>query len=101
MARLGSTSCTPIGDCGAPFPPADATAIVDASLTVDDPAEGRYATIQAAIAASRDGDIIAISPGTYDESLVIRRALTIIGACPEEVSIRGRGNDTGISVAGA
>jgi Ca2+-binding RTX toxin-like protein len=42
--------------------------------------EGDYATIQEAINAANDGDTIIVAAGTYDESPVINKAVTIQGA---------------------
>ena len=43
---------------------------------------GDYATIQAAITAASDGDIIQIAPGTYTEALTVGKTLTFIGSGP-------------------
>lgn len=40
---------------------------------------GDYATIQAAIDAARDGDVIAIRSGVYNENLVINKSVTLLG----------------------
>jgi hypothetical protein len=41
--------------------------------------------IQAAIAASSPGDVIAVAKGTYTAALSIDRAVTVVGACAETV----------------
>ncbi|MEE1755317.1 right-handed parallel beta-helix repeat-containing protein [Streptomyces sp. SP18CS02] len=41
---------------------------------------GEYASLTAALEAAADGDILTISPGTYRENLVVRRAVTLRGA---------------------
>jgi hypothetical protein len=76
-ATLGSTSCTPVGDCDAPFPPPDATVFVDASGS----GAPHYATIETAIAAAPAGAVIAIADGTYDEALGITHPVTLVGRC--------------------
>ncbi len=40
---------------------------------------GEYATIGAALAAAADGYTILVKPGTYDEALVVDKAVTITG----------------------
>lgn len=41
--------------------------------------EGNYAAIRSAIEAASPGDTISIAPGTYNESLVIDKSLTLSG----------------------
>jgi hypothetical protein len=40
----------------------------------------KYPTIQAAINASKDGDEVLVSPGSYDENLAIGKAIALVGA---------------------
>ena len=60
-----------------------AVLIVDRSDT-----DGAYTTIQAAINAAQAGDTISVVAGTYNEALIIDKALTIQGA---NVGISGTG----------
>ncbi len=53
---------------------------VPAVLTVDDNGPAMYATIQAALDASADGDTISVAAGTYNESLAISTDVTLAGA---------------------
>ncbi len=46
-----------------------------------------YASIGAAHSAASDGDLVAIARGSYDEAIVIRKALTLIGACASETVV--------------
>ncbi|MFC8917947.1 right-handed parallel beta-helix repeat-containing protein [Streptomyces sp. NPDC057116] len=41
---------------------------------------GEYASLAAALEAAGDGDVLTISPGTYRENLILRRAVTLRGA---------------------
>ncbi|WP_240134681.1 right-handed parallel beta-helix repeat-containing protein [Streptomyces sp. MUM 178J] len=41
---------------------------------------GEYASLAAALEAAADGDVLTVSPGTYRENLVVRRAVTLRGA---------------------
>lgn len=40
---------------------------------------GEYATLQAALEAAADGDVLTVSPGTYRENVVIDRTITLRG----------------------
>ncbi|HYE79488.1 MAG TPA: right-handed parallel beta-helix repeat-containing protein, partial [bacterium] len=56
-----------------------------------------YSSIQAAINAASDGDVIAVGAGTYNESLRIDKELTIDGDSPGSVIINVSGeNSAGI-----
>jgi hypothetical protein len=41
---------------------------------------GEYETLTAALEAAGDGDVVAVTPGTYRENLVVERAITLRGA---------------------
>jgi Ca2+-binding RTX toxin-like protein len=55
---------------------------------------GGYATIQAAINASNDGDIIRIASGTYNETLFVTKDVTIEGANHGAPGTGARGAET-------
>ncbi len=92
-AQLGATGCQPVGDCLADFPPAGATLFVDPSVVVD---ATHFRTLTTAVAAAPAGAIVAVAPGTYRESLIINRPLTLVGRCAESVELQS----TGANVAG-
>ncbi len=83
---LGRTDCAPIGDCGAPFPPADARLFVSATGPLD---ATHFRSIESAAVASRPGDVIAVDTGIYRESVQIDRTTTIVGRCAEKVILDG------------
>ncbi|MGV3624166.1 MAG: right-handed parallel beta-helix repeat-containing protein [Archangium sp.] len=85
-AALGNDVCSPIGDCNAPFPPSAATYFVDASATPD---ATHFATITAALAAAPAGATVAISPGTYRESVTVPRGVKLVGKCAAQVTLIG------------
>lgn len=84
-AALGQTTCVPVGDCSAPFPPAAATVFVDADGGVD---ATHFRTIAAALTAPA-GATIAIADGRYAEALKPTKAVKLIGRCPARVSLVG------------
>ena len=54
-------------------------------------------TIQGAIDAATDGDVINVPSGSYSEALVINKSLTINGSGSVTLSVSG--NTTGITVS--
>ncbi|HEY8079423.1 MAG TPA: hypothetical protein VIF62_35070, partial [Labilithrix sp.] len=85
---LGQTTCVPIGDCDAPFPP-------DGAIVV-------AGSIAAALASAPRGATIAIPPGTYVESLVVRHDVRIVGKCARDVIVRSDGGAAaGLDAQGA
>jgi hypothetical protein len=54
---------------------------------------GSYTTIQAAINAASDGDIILVAPGTYSDFVDVTKAVTILGL--ENSGIPGNGGTRG------
>lgn len=84
--KLGSTSCEPLATCAAPQ---NADLFVDENFEAGELDATHFATVIAAVNAARDGAVIAIAPGSYNGRVQIRRTVTLIGTCPEEVSITG------------
>ncbi|MEO8876706.1 MAG: DUF1565 domain-containing protein, partial [Polyangiaceae bacterium] len=98
-AALGHTTCVPVGDCTAAFPPSNATLFVSASGSSD---ATHFKTISAAVAAARSGAVIAVDSGTYVEQIKIPVPLAIVGKCPASVIVDGNAGEmeTGIEVDG-
>lgn len=90
-AKLGETECQPVGDCNTTFPPDEATFFVDASYQPSDLDETHFKTIQAAVTAAVAGTTVSVAQGTYEETLVLTRAISIIGQCAQRVVITGSG----------
>jgi hypothetical protein len=90
-AAIGSTDCTPIDDCSAPFPPANAKLVVAAGGM----------TLPAALSIAGDGDTIAIDEGTY-ASVVVERDVVLVGRCASKVIFQAAGTakENGIGVDG-
>jgi Right handed beta helix region len=61
---------------------------------------GCYPKIAAAVAAATAGDTILVSPGEYDESVVIGKSLSLIGRDPESTVIDATGLANGIFIDG-
>jgi parallel beta-helix repeat protein len=51
-----------------------------------------YSTIQAAIDASSPGDTIMVKPGTYYESIIIYKTVSLVGENPSNTIIEGNGS---------
>jgi hypothetical protein len=97
--RFGDATCTPVTDCDAAFPPANATLFVDASLTHTDATHFR--TIGEALAAASTGAVIAIEAGEYAEHVRPDVPVTLTGRCADRVTIASPDGQTsnGISAA--
>jgi hypothetical protein len=52
---------------------------------------GCYATIQAAVGAAQDGDVIHVGPGTFQGGIAVTRSVSIVGAGAARTIIRGGG----------
>jgi parallel beta-helix repeat protein len=63
-------------------------------------AYGCQQTISAAVAAASPGDIINVAPGTYPETVVIGKSVTLDGADAATTIIEAKGLSTGIYVDG-
>ncbi|OJY29957.1 MAG: hypothetical protein BGO98_50080 [Myxococcales bacterium 68-20] len=97
--RLGATTCVPVGDCSAPFPPPSATYFVDDSYSGGQIDATHFATIQAAIAAAPSGATIAIEEGTYTGTVTLAKNVTLVGRCAAKVTLSGAAATTpGIEV---
>lgn len=66
------------------------------SSVIEVPAD--YPTIAQALAAAADGATIRLSPGVYEESLLINRPVTLEGPGRETAQIRGNSDTPTISV---
>ncbi len=86
---LGDTSCHPLGDCNAAFPPSGATYFVNAAFTAGQVDATHMTTIGAALAAAPDGATIAVESGTYAENLEPTKRATLVGRCAEKVILSG------------
>ena len=98
-ASLGSTECVAIDDCGAAFPPSNATVVVSTKGgTWPVPT---VATIAEAVASG--AKVIAIDSGTYAGGIAPTRSVSFVGRCTRDTIIAGAsGNDDhGIAAAAA
>ncbi len=86
MASVTATEPDPV--------PGDNTATADTAISAN------YNTIGAAITAASGGHKIFVCPGTYNESLIITKALTITGAGIAAVTINPTTTGYGIEVSG-
>lgn len=92
---IGAGSCSPIGDCAAPFPP-EVTRWVDPTRAEDGT---HHHGLTAAIQAAAPGEVIAVEAGSYtDEGLRLDKPLTLIGRCAEQVLLNGTGTVPGLGI---
>jgi nitrous oxidase accessory protein NosD len=83
---LGETQCVPLGDCAAPFPPAGADLFVSPTGPVD---ATHFRRVGDAIAAAKNGSVIAVDSGSYAESIDLAKNITVVGRCAERVRLGG------------
>ena len=89
VTRLAATATCTLLVCGLTFlwQPGSASAAIQSGAIVvgaDSTACGgttpNYTTISEAVSAASDGDTVYVCPGVYDESVVISKSLTLLGA---------------------
>jgi hypothetical protein len=80
--KLGETTCVPVGDCAAAFPPAGAI-LVDPTLAPAAIDATHVLTIADALAVATTGATIALADGTHTAApFTVGKSLTIVGRCP-------------------
>lgn len=72
----------------------------DAARRVVSP-DGPYPTIQQALAASQDGDVIEVRPGTYRGPIVVERSVTLEGVGRPVIDGGGEGTVVTLAAPGA
>ncbi len=95
MPELWGTGCVRIGDeCPTGTFPTIPTSVtgnriyVLASATAGNGTDASpFATIGEAVTAATAGDVIVVGAGTYDERIQVTKALTLWGACVEQVHL--------------
>jgi nitrous oxidase accessory protein NosD len=97
--RLAVFALLALAGCAAPIRRA-VLAPPSGAITVAADGQGQFATINAAIAAAKDGDVIYVNPGVYREQVRIaeRRGLTIIGADPVTTIVDATGHYAAVEV---
>ncbi len=92
MQLPGSSACEPVGSpCavdGWPtgLPPAVPVIYVRAGASGGDGTRALpYGDIRSALDAAPDGTIVAIAPGLYEESALVRTSVTLWGACTDTI----------------
>ena len=78
---------------------ATTTEVTENVLVYGSPLKALSDTIQGGVDAARAGDTVEVKAGTYDEHIVIDKAITFIGAGASNTSLIGHGSGT-ITVVG-
>jgi hypothetical protein len=81
---LGRSDCQPIGDCNA-FPPANATIFVSAAYAPAQLDSTHFASVREAVINAPADAVVAVESGTYKESILVSKGVTIVGRCAEKV----------------
>ena len=88
LGALGQTSCSPIDDCSAAFPPPGAVVVRG----------GDSAALWSAINSARPGSVVAVDSGTYTvtakPAFATPAKVRIVGRCASQVIIQGAPDDT-------
>ena len=70
-----------------------------ATLTVSQNGSGQFSTINDALSAATDGDLILVDQGTYHETLWVEKSITIEAAAGRPITaIDGNGTDRGMVI---
>ena len=72
----------------------------DGSIVVDQSGDGTTRTITEAVAMAEDGDTVLVKPGTYDESVVLTKDITIRGDGERDTIIVELSEELGRTSAG-
>ncbi|MDB4998673.1 MAG: hypothetical protein JWM74_6105 [Myxococcaceae bacterium] len=92
-AVLGQTTCVPLDDCNAAFPPAGATAVVTANGA---------STLSETIQYAPAGSVIAVDRGTYvynaHAGMLARPDIRVVGRCASDVIIQGDGTNAAFGI---
>jgi hypothetical protein len=98
---VSSDACLPAGDCNAAFPPVGAIQ-VDRTFTAGQLDATHFLTISAAVAAAPSGAVVAVAAGSYVESVVLARPVTLVGRCAAQVTVEAPPASVaaGISISG-
>jgi hypothetical protein len=96
MALPGETSCRKVADCApgtwSDIPVDGNTVYVDQSYALgmsDGSVMHPWTTIQAALDAAPSDALVAVAEGTYLESLLITKPVSLWGSCPDLVEVSG------------
>ena len=84
---LATNTCVPVGDCSAAFPPAGAL-LVDGTYDAGTLDATHFKTITDAVKAAKAGATIAVAAGTYVEGVTLSKAVTLVGRCPAQVTMK-------------
>jgi Protein of unknown function (DUF1565) len=102
MAVPGDSACRPVMPCGAgtwgDIPVDGTTLYVDASYTGGNgtgSTQQPFTTINEAVAAASNGDLIAVAAGTYAEDVQLTKTVRLWGVCPDQVELAGTGAGLG------
>lgn len=99
--KLGETTCAPVGDCSAPFPPAGAV-LVDPSLDLAAVDATHVRTIADALAIAGSGSTIALADGSHSvDPFTVSKTLSLVGRCAQRAQLVAAqpAASTGITIA--